>query len=234
MDSVGDFIRHRRTEIGLSMQALALRAKISSAYISEIENKRKKMPPSEEALESIAHALELSAEEKDELMKIAALERAPEIIKKELKEKERIIKDLKQMSNLEEKRNSEVNEIPVYGRVTAGTGGLVYGEPVDFMIIPDNYSKNKNIIAFKVKGDSMAPKIDNGSYILVKENVNPNNGDIGVFVIDEEWYVKVYRKMANYIVLSSLNTFYKDIEVNLDEDIYFKCIGKVTMVQNFL
>jgi phage repressor protein C with HTH and peptisase S24 domain len=122
---------------------------------------------------------------------------------------------------------------PVYESVSAGTGKYAYGEAIDFLPVPETVKKSGNIVYFRVSGDSMEPEIRHGSYVLVKEGVMPENGQEGVFVLEEEWFVKVYRRIGTTVILSSINREYRDIEIEAAEGINFKCIGKVAGVFNF-
>lgn len=234
MKRIGEILKQKRTCVGLSMQQLADKSNLSSAYISEIENNRKKTPPSEDALISIAKALEMNDNEFDEFILLGALERTPDIVKKVLENKDKIISEIANSSNMVSKPSKKSINIPVYEGVTAGTGALLYSDPIDELALSDYFKRTDNLVAFKVKGDSMMPRIENGSYILVKEMLSLSNGEIGVFVVGEEWFVKKYRKIGSFVILSSLNPAYNDIEIDLDNCEYFSCVGKVIMVQNFI
>lgn len=82
--TIGEIIRDKRQKKGWSMQNLADSANITTAYISDIENNKRKTPPTNDTLVRIAQALEMSSEHMDEMLKLAAMERTPDIIIKEL------------------------------------------------------------------------------------------------------------------------------------------------------
>ena len=82
--TIGEIIRDKRQKKGWSMQNLADSANITTAYISDIENNKRKPPPTNDTLVRIAQALEMSSEHMDEMLKLAAMERTPDIIIKEL------------------------------------------------------------------------------------------------------------------------------------------------------
>ena len=62
----------------------------------------------------------------------------------------------------------------------------------------------------RVSGDSMEPKFMNGDRVLVRSQPAVEIGEIGIFIVDGEQYVKIYR--GSY--LESLNPQYNNIEVN--------------------
>ncbi len=59
MQTVGQAIRDRRRELGLTLQELAERARCAKSYLSTIENDRREQPPSQEVLERVESALQL-------------------------------------------------------------------------------------------------------------------------------------------------------------------------------
>lgn len=62
----------------------------------------------------------------------------------------------------------------------------------------------------RVSGDSMEPKFMNGDRVLVRSQPAVEIGEIGIFIVDGEQYVKIYR--GSY--LESLNPQYNNIEVS--------------------
>lgn len=59
MQTVGQAIRDRRRELGLTLQELADSARCAKSYLSTIENDRRGQPPSQEMLERVESALRL-------------------------------------------------------------------------------------------------------------------------------------------------------------------------------
>ena len=190
-------------------------------------------------MRKIADNLELSENEIKEFMFAAAYDRTPEVVKEKFNnttiELSNLKKILSKEANIKEPKNflipSRVS--PVYASVSAGTGKFMYGEEIDLVEVPEIIRSSGEIVYFRVSGDSMEPEIKNGSLVMVKEGVMPEQGKEGVFILEDEWFVKVFRKVGSHIILSSLNREYKDIEVNLESGAEFKCVGKVVGVFNF-
>lgn len=79
--SIGQILRAKRDELGLTQDQLAVIARISKPYLSAIETGRAVNPPSEEKLARLEHALRF---EPGELLRIARLERAPAAVREEV------------------------------------------------------------------------------------------------------------------------------------------------------
>jgi len=64
----------------------------------------------------------------------------------------------------------------------------------------------------KVKGDSMiGAGINDGNLIAVKQNVQPNNGDIVVYMVDNESTIKRFYQGKDCIILKATNDNYPNI-----------------------
>lgn len=114
--------------------------------------------------------------------------------------------------------------IPSYGHIaSAGTGQYVFDDIPPMMIEIENTMENQEVsFAIDVNGDSMEPTYHDEDTLLVKKQNTLRVGEIGIFMINGEAYVKELGKDA----LISHNKNYKDIE--LTENTI--CIGKVVGV----
>lgn len=237
--NIGEYIKEKREKLGIGQRAFAKNAGMSHSYLSEIENGKAKSNPTDEVMRKIADNLELSENEIKEFMFAAAYDRTPEVVKEKFNnttiELSNLKKILSKEANIKEPKNFLIPSgvSPVYASVSAGTGKFMYGEEIDLVEVPEIIRSSGEIVYFRVSGDSMEPEIKNGSLVMVKEGVMPEQGKEGVFILEDEWFVKVFRKVGSHIILSSLNREYKDIEVNLDSGAEFKCVGKVVGVFNF-
>lgn len=129
-----------------------------------------------------------------------------------------------------EKINDELISIPVYDSVSAGAGCEAYPEPVDFLTLPKDMAFG--CILINVHGESMEPTLQDGCRILVKREVEVANNDIGVFIYNNEAYVKRYKTFQKKIFLYSDNIQYPPMEVRKNDD--FQVCGKVIWIMNKL
>lgn len=116
------------------------------------------------------------------------------------------------------------NKIPVYGCVSAGTGYAPDAEPIDWI----SMNTREHLKGVLVNGESMEPTIFNKSVIFFKEDVKLVDGDIGIFILEGEGFIKRFFKKKGIIVLDSDNSEYAPIIVNEYDD--FKICGKVIKV----
>lgn len=107
----------------------------------------------------------------------------------------------------------DVAEKPVayinkYGLAQCGpNGSILDGTPVDKVAIPTQWIKFPASEAFIVeaRGNSMAPKIQNGDIIIARKQNTANDGDIVVCVYKEEARIKQFYRRDGVVALVSLN-----------------------------
>lgn len=111
--------------------------------------------------------------------------------------------------------------LPYYGRiVSAGTGQFVFDDiPPEMIEVENNHINMQAEFAVGVNGDSMEPTYKDGDVLLIKKQPSVNVGEIGIFMIDGEAFVKEFAGEF----LKSHNDKYEDILVT-DQTI---CLGKV-------
>jgi len=111
------------------------------------------------------------------------------------------------------KDNSEknVNEIPILGKIAAGTPIEAIQNEVSRISIPDELSKNGEHFGLKVSGDSMiGAGINDGDTVIVKKSNTANNGQIVVALIDDhEAMLKKFRRKGKIVALESANKRYE-------------------------
>lgn len=73
----------------------------------------------------------------------------------------------------------------------------------------------------RVNGDSMMPTFQDGDLLFVQETESLKAGEIGVFVLAGEGYVKEYQRDG----LHSHNANYSTIIPNADDDV--RCLGRI-------
>lgn len=102
--------------------------------------------------------------------------------------------------------------------LSAGTGLFVFDDiPTQVINVPEKYKDADFVIG--VSGDSMEPTFSNGDKVAVIKKPCLNKGDIGVFMVNGNGYIKEYGDG----ILISHNKIYNNISV--DETTI--CIGKV-------
>lgn len=107
-----------------------------------------------------------------------------------------------------------------YKSASAGTGQIVFDSPPDKDIeIPDIPEYRNVSYSIGVNGDSMTPKYHDGDILLVEATENVRRGEIGIFYMDGECYVK--KLGTNELI--SLNPQYDSIHINES----FRCMGRV-------
>lgn len=123
--------------------------------------------------------------------------------------------------------------VPLIGCSAAGTP-IQALELTDYEEIETN--KLKANFALTIKGQSMEPMISNGSTIFVQQTPQLENGEIGVFQIndssfstDEEVTCKIYKYLSpNHVQLLSINPDFAPIDINPAEQ-DFRILGKVIL-----
>ena len=107
--------------------------------------------------------------------------------------------------------NSDQNEIPVLGKIAAGTPVEAIQNEVSRIPLPSNIEKNGEFFGLKVQGDSMIEAgINDGDTVIVKKADTAENGKIVVALIDDhEAMLKRIRKKGKTVALESANRNYE-------------------------
>lgn len=185
-ETVGDRIRRRRLELGLSVDDLARALGRNRTTIYRYENSYIEDLPSS-VLEPLARVLDTTPE---------ALLSWQSAGKKSLPEGAVPVRALR--------------PIPVIGSVRAGWNGLAQEEilGVDCADVgsPSEY------FFLRVRGDSMAPQICEGDLALVHCQPDAASGDIVVATLNgEEGTIKQYLRRGAAVVLHPFNSRYEDL-----------------------
>ncbi len=107
-----------------------------------------------------------------------------------------------------------------YRLASAGTGQIIFDTPPTKKIEIPNIPKYRKVdYAISVNGNSMEPIYHDGDMLLVEMAEEIKIGEIGIFLVDNESYVK---KLGN-TELISLNPDYKNIPLTENS----RCMGKV-------
>ena len=116
--------------------------------------------------------------------------------------------------------------------VSAGVGAEIGDyegwEYIEVLKTPDSVKAN---FCLTIKGDSMQPMFNDGDIILVREQPIVDVGQICVYNINNNGYVKKFGRNK----LISLNPKYDDVEIPNQDDNIVKCcglvLGKATVIE---
>ena len=107
--------------------------------------------------------------------------------------------------------NSNDIEIPVLGKIAAGTPVEAIQNEVSRIPLPANIGKDGEFFGLKVQGDSMIEAgINDGDTVIVKKADTADNGKIVVALIDDhEAMLKRIRRKGKTVALESANRNYE-------------------------
>jgi SOS-response transcriptional repressor LexA len=135
-----------------------------------------------------------------------------------------VIKDIVNIVTPQKKAPAEKSVvIPLYETpVSAGVGSWLSDEtPVEWITVTKNDKTATADFMLEVRGDSMQPKFFDGDRVLVMQSESIYEGEIGVFILNNESYIK---KMGRGELIS-LNPAYQPIKLTEFDNI--RCAGKV-------
>ena len=107
--------------------------------------------------------------------------------------------------------SSNDTEIPVLGKIAAGTPVEAIQNEVSRIPLPANIEKDGEFFGLKVQGDSMIEAgINDGDTVIVKKADTADNGKIVVALIDDhEAMLKRIRRKGKTVALESANRNYE-------------------------
>ncbi len=204
--NLGEIIRCKREELGLTQDKVAALAGISKPYLSNIETGRMKNPPTDGVLESLAGVLRF---ESGELLRLAHFARTPrdvrhehEMLSAELTKLRGIVRgllagrsddgpdggrvDLDALANSLDGAGN-VCGIPA-GSVVPVINSVTAGYPAEFtdldypLGVADEYVRCPDLrdpqaFAARVVGDSMEPEFRQGDIVVFSPNAQAESGD---------------------------------------------------------
>lgn len=123
----------------------------------------------------------------------------------------------------ENEQQKTIVNLPILGRVAAGTPILAEENAEDFFPLPLDFVQNDNCYILQIKGESMIEAgILDGDYVIVQKQEAAQNGEIVVALLEDEATVKTFYKEKDHIRLQPENSLLEPILV---QDV--KIIGKV-------
>lgn len=135
-------------------------------------------------------------------------------------------------SGMYEKQSAKVipfRSIDIFeNAVSAGTGNFLIDGPKETICIDESILPESTTFGVRISSDSMEPEFHNGQIAWVLQQESIANGEIGIFALNGEAYIKKFKIDKNGIFLISLNKKYEPIKVGKNDrlDIFGKVLGK--------
>lgn len=121
---------------------------------------------------------------------------------------------------------ADKKEIAVFFQpAAAGTGTFLDSDDYDMVDVPINSVTIRASFGVRVSGDSMEPEFDDEDIVFVKQQRTLDSGEIGIFILNGDAFIKKLMKIKNKYQLVSLNPVYKPIDVHADDEL--RVVGKV-------
>ena len=108
-------------------------------------------------------------------------------------------------------RNAAATELPLLGRIAAGTPIEALSDPSSFMSVPSDMLSSGEHFALEIVGDSMIEAgIHDGDTVIIRRTDQALSGDIVVALIEEqEATLKTFREQNGQIALEPANPSYE-------------------------
>ena len=231
--SIGTKISEIRKSKKMKIETLSQKSGVPISTLKKILSGATK-DPQIDTIKAIARALECTLEDFDDnsnLKNYSAVEKKLIADYRKLDDHSKEVVQVVIRKELEGNIPSEPNydniipikkyQVPYYDMpVSAGTGNPLDEEYPEKIDLAEQPPKGTDFIV-RVSGDSMEPTYHDGDKLFVKEQPSIEVGDIGIFVVNGNAYVKE----LGIDKLISHNEKYPDIIIN--EYITSKCCGKV-------
>lgn len=226
---IGDKIKERRVQLGLKQSEISKATGIKITTLSNYENNVS--TPNEQNLYKLMDTLKCDANylfewEEQENINISYSEKQKIIKYRELDDHGKQMVDT--VLELEHNRcvaSSEERSIIYLPksvlRASAGSGNWLDEQQLVTVAVLDTPAARKANLIIEVDGDSMEPLYKNGDNVLVSTAAEVQIGDIGIFIVDGNGYIKKLGEDR----LISVNSKYNDIIPTENSD--YRCVGKV-------
>ena len=112
--------------------------------------------------------------------------------------------------------------------VSAGSDNFLVDGPKETVRIDESILPEDTTFGVRISGDSMEPEFHDGQIAWVLQQESVANGEIGIFALNGEAYIKKLQNDKDGIFLISLNEKYAHIKVGENDrlDIFGKVLGK--------
>lgn len=214
--TLGEIIRAYRDEHDMSMEDFSKASGISKTYVWMLEKNintktGKEIVPTVEYIQKAAKAMLMDFDDLFDMIN--------DTVKIQLDDAVIIKKAVR---------------VPVLGRVAAGIPISAIEDIIDYEEISEKMAHTGTFFALKIKGNSMEPKIENGSIVIVRQQEDVESGSIVIALVNgDDAVCKKLIKSKNGLSLVSLNPAYDPmIFTNSEVDsLPVKIIGKVVEIR---
>ena len=116
--------------------------------------------------------------------------------------------------------------------VSAGTGNFLVDGPKETVRIDESILPEDTTFGVRISGDSMEPEFHDGQIAWVLQQESVANGEIGIFALNGEAYIKKLQNDKDGIFLISLNEKYAPIKVGENDrlDIFGKVLENLMLL----
>ena len=107
--------------------------------------------------------------------------------------------------------NSAIVQLPLLGRIAAGTPIEALSDPSSYMDVPSGLVAGGEHFALEIVGDSMVEAgIHDGDMVIIRRSDTASSGEIVVALIeDSEATLKTFRREAGRVALEPANSAYE-------------------------
>jgi len=124
-------------------------------------------------------------------------------------------------------KHVDLVSLPLLSSVPGGAPSLMFHPDYVEKYITVDDIKDTNAFALEVKGNSMAPRIEDGDIIVVSPKLEPRTGDICVVRVSDEDTVKRVKIEDHFLHLIPLNPEYEPMVVRKKDVAFVWRVGKV-------
>lgn len=228
-----ELMRDKLKQKNKSLRDVAAATELSYSVVSKVFSGYIGNPTSTTIL-PICKYLDLNFEDvwQDDEMVIAQRKKTVENLKDEelyedikkldLRQKQTVKNIIKAQLGL--KPDEKVRTLPLINQsACAGTGN--YYDVEDSELIEFSNPPITANFCIRIQGNSMEPAIDDGQVVFIRDNVDLQPGDVGIFCYQGDIFCKIYKYRNGQIILSSCNPKYKDMVIEYPDEL--KIIGRV-------
>lgn len=129
---------------------------------------------------------------------------------------------------------TEIVKIPVLGTIACGEPIDAIENVAEYRSVPKEFLPSGELFFLEAQGDSMEPKISNGSFVLCRKQEDIESGEIAAVLVngDEQTTLKKVIKQGETIFLQALNEAYAPYVITKDNPA--RIVGKALRVENEL